>query len=273
MKDGAETRTQEPAVRSHRHAIPEAGATTHPAAERRFFIIAGLVVYAIWLIAYEAVGQYVATLPTIDLTSAYDRVIPRLPGFVWAYVFCYIFPFLPLAVTRDWHRFNRGLVAIVLANLTAFLVYVAYPVAVPREPLGHTISDRLLAFIYLIDFKPAVTALPSLHVTFAWLVHFMCRRQSLRRWGEAVTFVVAAMITLSTLFVKQHVIVDVVAGLALSGASWMVGGRFYRRITADGADARTALLRLPRKLAPILMTYLALILIVILINELRLGTL
>lgn len=79
--------------------------------ERKFYLKIILGVYFIWFIFFEAVGQYASILPTRDFTSYMDRQIPFIPEFVWPYVLCYVFPFLPLFIIKDWHRFNRALLS------------------------------------------------------------------------------------------------------------------------------------------------------------------
>jgi membrane-associated phospholipid phosphatase len=223
--------------------------------ERKHYIKVAFLAYTLWILAFEAVGRYVATLPTIDITSGLDRQIPLLPGWVWIYIGCYVFPLVPLFVTKDWHRFNRGLMAIVFANVTAFIVYLAFPVAIPRPVLGTTLSERVLAFIYAIDFNPAVTELPSLHVTFSWLVYFMTRRQRLNRFGDAILFSIALAITISTMLVKQHLIVDVIAGLALATSTWYLAGKIYPMLTKPRVDAPAALKQITMKLVPFVVMY------------------
>jgi membrane-associated phospholipid phosphatase len=223
--------------------------------ERKHYLKVAFVAYTLWIIAFEAIGRYVATLPTIDITSSFDRQIPLIPAWVWIYMGCYIFPFVPLFAAKDWHRFNRGLIAIVFANVAAFIVYLVFPVAIPRPVLGTSLSEKALAFIYAIDFNPAVTELPSLHVTFSWLVYFMCRKQGLSRLKLGLVMTVAILITLSTMFVKQHLIVDVIAGLALATSTWYLAGKVYPLLTKGRVEAPLALKQLTVRLVPFVLVY------------------
>jgi membrane-associated phospholipid phosphatase len=239
------------------HAAPPAAHAALPnvraaaRSDRRYYIRVALIVYAIWAVFYEAVGRLAATLPTLDWTTNLDRAIPLTPSFVWIYSFCYIFPFVPLLVIRNWHRFNRGIIAIVLANVPAFIVFLIFPVAMPRAELGATASERLLALIYAGDFHPAVTSFPSLHVIFAWLIFCMCRGGRWGRVGDAATFAVAAGITISTMFVKQHIILDAATGVVWAIASWKIAGILYRKLTDPAAEPRAALRQVLRRILPV----------------------
>ncbi|MBZ5495783.1 MAG: phosphatase PAP2 family protein [Acidobacteriia bacterium] len=217
--------------------------------ERGFYIKLGLLLYLLWIIAFEAIGRYTATLPTHDLTGSLDRMIPLIPAFIWPYLFCYVFPFLVAFIARDWHRVNRGLLSLLFANLTAFVVYAAFPVAFPKPELGRSISERALELEYVIDFHPGANNLPSLHVIFPWLVYFICRKQGLTRVADFSLFLAASLITLSTVFVKQHIVADVVAGILWAVASWIVAGFFYPRWLEAGSGAVVAFRRMVHKSA------------------------
>jgi len=219
--------------------------------ERKFYLRVFVIAVLVWLAAYELVGLAAAHLNTLDLTLPIDRRIPLLPGFVWIYAFCYLYPLVPLFVTRDWHRFNRGLLAMLIANTTAFIVYLVFPVAIPRAELGSSFSERMLAFIYWLDFEPAVTELPSLHVFFAWLTYLMSRCQRLNRWGDAVLFLIATGITVSTVLVKQHFVLDVVAGLIWATGSWIAASVLYAKLVPSAVSAPVALRQVFARLSPV----------------------
>ena len=223
--------------------------------ERKFYIKVSLLVYLVWLILFEAVGWYAADLPTYDITSFIDKQIPLIPQFIWPYMLCYIFPFLPLLVVEDWHRFNLTLLSVIIANLSAFILYFIFPIAFPRPELGQSVSEHLLSLLYKVDFHPGANKLPSLHVTFTWIVYLACRGQRLNKFGQTIVFFVAVLITLSTLFVKQHVMADIVVGLCWAFASWALAGNLYEFLTGPNVDPRTGLKQMMKKLAPVMFLF------------------
>jgi membrane-associated phospholipid phosphatase len=231
--------------------------------EQTFYLKVSLIFYFLWSIVFEVVGWYANILPTRDFTSALDRQIPLIPEFVWVYVLCYVFPLLPVFVIKDWHHFNRGLLSIILANLSAFLVYLTLPVTFPRPELGHSLSEHLLSFIYGVDFYPGANKLPSLHVTFAWTVYLVCRKQRLTRLGEGLVFFLAGMITISALFVKQHIILDVVAGIGWAFAAWVLTGYLYRLLIDPHLNAQVGLRQMTRRLVPIFVLFSGILILVI----------
>lgn len=213
--------------------------------ERAFFLKVMLAAYATWLAAYELVGLAASRLPTVDLTSALDRAIPLVPAFVWPYEACYLVPFVVPFVLRDWHRFNVGLLALLLANLTAFVVYFALPIAFPHPPLGASLAERVLALEYAADFSPGANAFPSMHVAITWILVAAALGQR-TRLVDGLLLALALAITASTVFVKMHLVIDAVGGLAWGLGAWVIAGRAYARLVDAGTSPREALLQLVR---------------------------
>jgi hypothetical protein len=188
------------------------------------------IAYAVWILAFQLVGRVAQMLPASDLTTVWDRAIPLVPAFIWPYEACYFLPLLALFVLVDWHRFNIALLAILLANLAAFVLYVTMPVAFPHPDLGGTLAERVLAFEYAADFTPGANKLPSMHVAMAWIIACAMLRQ---RGGPLVSWLVLAIgsaISVATLFVKQHIVLDVVTGVPLGLIAWWLSRRLYWRL-------------------------------------------
>lgn len=234
----------------------------HASEERLFYLKATLLLYAAWVLVFELVGRVAQTLPTVDLTLPLDRRIPFIASFIWPYVLCHAWPFLPFAALKDWHRFNKAFLAILLANLTAYVVYILMPVAFPRPELGASLSDRVLAWYYKMDFYPGANKLPSLHVAFIWIAVIACRKQRLSRVGDGLVLAGAALITLSTLFVKQHILLDVVTGIVWGFVAWFAAHRLYPSLVGPLGGPAEAFKRMIRKTAPATLIYVVMLVLI-----------
>jgi membrane-associated phospholipid phosphatase len=197
--------------------------------------------YAIWLGTFEIVGRYAATLHTHDLSSAWDHATPLIPAFVWPYEACYAMPLISLFVMKDWHRFNVALVAFIVANLTAFVVYLALPIAYARPELGTSLPEKILAMEYAADFHPGANKLPSMHVAMSWIMVCAMWRQARHRFVDWTLAALASLITVAAVFVKQHLWIDVIVGVPWGFASFAIAGALYRRRVPKNASAREAL--------------------------------
>ena len=219
---------------------------------RTRYIKVGLLFYVAWVVIFILEGFYAVKLPTSDPTLWIDLQIPVVAEFVWVYVSCYVFPFILLVITSDWHRFNTALWAILLCTLIAFLGHVAFPVAFVRPVLGSSPSEQFLRFIYDNDFKPGAQNFPSLHVAIAWIVAFASRGQGLRKSAERGILLYAVLIILSTVLIKQHLVIDLLGGTVLAFIVWPLVKRVSDRMIAKGHDPLGALSSMLRPLAPVL---------------------
>jgi membrane-associated phospholipid phosphatase len=216
--------------------------------ERKYYIKVFLITYVVWIAAFEIVGRYAATLNTHNPTTFLDGMIPLYPNFVWFYELGYIFPILPLIAVKDFHRLNIALLSVVLANISAFVVYLAYPIAFPRPELGQSLAEQILHIEYISDFHPGANKLPSMHVAFTWLAYLVVHKQGLGKIGEGIVLTVTILITVSTLFVKQHIIFDVAAGILWAFLSWRLATYLYPKLTNPNTSPTIALRQMFKKL-------------------------
>ena len=174
------------------------------------------------------VGSYVvftATYVPINVFSvgrdAYILFLPGeerlrfLPIFEYLYVLSYFVGVQLFFAVRDSGTLQRLLRATAISLLTAYATYLLFPVYFERPHLEVTSLHTWLLSIEYLD-KP-YNHFPSLHVTLTWLaVH----ASQVSRGSRAGLAAVASGISISTLFVKQHYIVDVVYGFVLAWAAW-----------------------------------------------------
>lgn len=174
----------------------------------------------------------------------YDLSLPiddRIPFESWAIVF-YIGAYLLwvvgfLLIAREekalcYELFSGEL----LGKLLCLLFFLFLPTRMADRPdlsEAHSLFDRLTQIIYALD--PPDNLFPSIHCMESWVVlraSFRCRR--LRRpviWRVTSLFGALAVF-LSTLLVKQHVLLDVVGGVAVAEAGFLLSrvlnaGRIY----------------------------------------------
>jgi membrane-associated phospholipid phosphatase len=168
---------------------------------------------------------------------ALDRLLPLQPAWSLVYGSLYLFLILlPLFVVRDEALIRRTLLAYLTIWLAAYVCFLLYPTAAPRPPkvLGDSFAAAGLRFLYGAD--PPYNCFPSLHVAHSFVSAFACRRVH-RGVGNAA-LAAAALVGLSTLFTKQHYVIDVLAGVLLASIAAAV---FLRgRAHVPEADRRVA---------------------------------
>ena len=133
---------------------------------------------------------------------------------LWLYV---SLPPLLLATQRELYRYGAAMALMCIAGLAVFYFW---PTAVPLADIDWALHPEM-SFLKNID--ASGNACPSLHVATAifsgfWL-HHLLRRIGGPRWVLVFNAVWCAAIVYSTLATRQHVAIDVAAGLMLGALS------------------------------------------------------
>jgi len=145
-----------------------------------------------------------------------DHFISFQPWAMSVYVSLWVYVSLPpalLATRRELYGYAMAMAGTCLAALTVFLFW---PTAVPAANIDWA---RYPDVEFLKNIDASGNAFPSLHVATAifsgiWL-HHLLRRFGAPQWILIFNWVWCIGIIYSTLATRQHVAVDVLAGLVL----------------------------------------------------------
>ena len=184
----------------------------------------GLITFLVWrsqlasaLVSlapmYFVIAIFVRTWPMHRPELALDRAIPLVPAWMLIYGSLYVFVIvLPLLVVRDRPLIRRAMQSYLLVMLLSYAVFLLYPTTAPHDGTvaGEGFAPWTLRVLYSID--APYNCFPSLHVAYAFVAAFACRRVHRGVGNTALAW--AALIGVSTLFTKQHYAVDVIAGAA-----------------------------------------------------------
>ena len=174
---------------------------------------------------------------------ALDDLIPFNEGFLIIYCYWYLLlaGSLLYFFLYDILSFKRLQIYIMITQAVAMAVYIVYPsvqLMRPESFARDNLLTRLAAFIYAFDTPTGVC--PSLHVAYSLgIASVWCRRrQSSMAWKGFMVFSAIA-ISLSTAFVKQHSVVDIIAALpvCLLAEYLVFGPTRLRRWIEGGANA------------------------------------
>lgn len=169
---------------------------------------------------------------TIHLAS--DDLIPFIPIFVFPYVIWYAYvPLMMLYIyLNDRCSLRRQALTLSAGMLLCAVFFVLFPTTVDLRPeiTGNSISEQLCRIIFAAD-KP-VNVLPSLHCYEAVVIHmtsFTSQKMRSKKAFRLCSAVIAALICLSTVFIKQHSIADVIAGCLLAVILFVAVPLFAKR--------------------------------------------
>lgn len=201
----------------------------------KYSVLPLLLVVIVNFSVYSGVRLFYKNRIFHTLTSYLDNKIPVIPIFVIVYFGCYIFWIVNyILISRiSKEQCYRLAIADLTGKLICGIIYIAYPTTNIRPDIASSgIFVDMLKFLYSID--AANNLFPSIHVLVSWNCFIGIRNsESVPKWYRYFSLFTAIMICISTLTTKQHVLVDVFAGLILSELTWQFALRLQINKTID----------------------------------------
>ena len=192
-------------------------------------ILHAIALYAGVMTIYFAAG-HAARPPWTTLETAVDRALPFLPWAMAGYALAYVVP-LALVFLEPTAGGQRQLSrAVLLGYLLAAPFFLAMPVK-DADPAVTPATGAEHALVLNRSLDTTKNAFPSMHVGLAVLLSLIGARRS-RAWGWGLS-ACTVVIVVSTLFVKQHFLVDLPAGA-------LVGLLAFRIVYGGGDETAEA---------------------------------
>lgn len=200
---------------------------------RRFFVLKAIGITActsLFFVGYFHVLRHPAYPVTIVPATTLDHVIPFTPQALIPYLSLWVYvgiaPGLQLGFV-ELLVYGLWACALCVCGLALFFLWPTQVPPASFDPAGFPGFDLLRG----VD--AAGNACPSMHVAIAiftaiW-VEVLFRKIGAPPWMRIVNAAWCAAIVYSTLAIKQHVVVDVVAGAALGSAFAMASLRWRPR--------------------------------------------
>jgi len=190
-----------------------------------------------WIIYFALFFLTETLIPEEKCTPVHcwiDNLIPFVEIFVIPYVFWYglIVFSLIYFMLYDIGSFRGLQIYFIVTQLTAMTVYIFFPSRQDLRPTDfprENLFVQIIRLLYALDTNTGVC--PSLHVAYslgiasAWL-----KKKDISTIGKTFFVGAAILICLSTMFIKQHSVLDFFAAIPICIlAEWIAYGRSYWR--------------------------------------------
>lgn len=158
---------------------------------------------------------------------ALDDMIPFCEYFLIPYLFWFVFIVGMLLYTLlfDTESFKKFMYFIIITYSVTLVIYVFFPSAQHLRPAVFPRDNLFTQFLtYFYSFDTDTNVCPSIHVIGSLAVMFAawhCKRFKSRGWKTAFT-VAAILISISTVFIKQHSVLDLIAALPICFGAYVV---------------------------------------------------
>lgn len=180
------------------------------------------IVGIIFLILFETTGYFLTKLiqgPPNIIKELNIINLPLVPYFVYIYASWYLLlGIIPMHIyTKNkkvyYKYFTSALISIIILNI----IFVIYPTTVPREEVLNTnLTTYLLNIIYYLD-TPAVNCFPSAHCLISCLfIISLIDTKEINKQIKIFYIIISILIMLSTLFIKQHIFIDVISACIIA---------------------------------------------------------
>src|SRR5688572_14904491 len=167
-------------------------------------MVALFAIVPVYLVIGAWVQGGVVHVPEVGL----DRMIAVRPEWSVIYLSLVLAALLPAFVVHQQELLRRAILAFLAMWLFSYACFLAYPTIGPRpaEVDGDGFFAWLLRVIYSSDVR--YNCLPSLHVAQCFLAALVCHR--VHRGVGLVAGAWAFAVGVSTLYTKQHYVLDVI---------------------------------------------------------------
>ena len=176
-----------------------------------------------------------------EVYCALDDKIPFCEYFVIPYYFWFLLLFGMIIYGFFWddEAFHNYMKFTLLSYCLTFLIYIIYPTVQnlrPEEFARDNVFIELVKYTYKNDTNTNVC--PSIHVLGSMAVYFAARKsKSFGSLPWRITFFLTAfLITLSTVFIKQHSVIDIIFAVILGALIYPV---VYPRTKKSEYDSET----------------------------------
>ncbi|MEK4663413.1 phosphatase PAP2 family protein [Priestia sp. FSL H7-0729] len=191
----------------------------------------------LWLAAIPILNIFYGVLNrpgdhVYSLATPLDSMIPFVPIFFLPYVLWY--PFITGALIalafKDKRTYFQTLIALCSGLVISYIFFALFQTAIERPDIRGEkgILFTMVDYIYRND-QP-YNCFPSIHVLTSYLLLRGTRVFGRVIW--AMTSILSILIMMSTILVKQHVIVDIAGGILVGELCFRLAGTSLHALSA-----------------------------------------
>ncbi|UNK15872.1 phosphatase PAP2 family protein [Paenibacillus sp. N3/727] len=193
----------------------------------------------LWILAIPVLNIFYGILNHGDsnvnsMMTDLDAQIPFVPAFIIPYLLWYPFMITMLFTFCIKNRpvYYRTLLALCLGLIISYITFYVYQTSIVRpEVTGHGLLNWLVQLVYRTD--GPYNCFPSIHVLSSYLM--LKGIADCRNWpllSIVLVRITSWSIILSTLLVKQHVILDIVGGIILAEIMYYAARKWMKPLQA-----------------------------------------
>lgn len=178
-----------------------------------------MIPYLLW---YFGLQHWRGDVVFVDVYTSIDKMLPFVPLFIWPYIYWYLFVVVTVLYLFfvDTSDFYKNVAFLFIGMTICLIIFSIFPTSYDHRPINweaDPISSFFINSIYTAD--KCQNVFPSIHVYNS----IGCAIAVVKHEGfknnktiKGVAIISAILITLSTMLIKQHSIMDALSAGVLA---------------------------------------------------------
>ena len=201
--------------------------------ENSFYLKTSILIFVSNAIIYFGIKLFINNYNLVNIPL--DDKIPFIKEFIYIYMIWY--PFLIFNYYIIYKTNKEKYIKLVLATITSlimlYIFFILYPSKVIRPDINsyNDLTTFILYIVYKVD--SPTNCFPSGHCLLCFtLIYSLLDNQTISNKLKIPALIINILIIMSTLFVKQHVILDVISAFVLATINYYftVNLKFFNQI-------------------------------------------
>ncbi|PKN50941.1 MAG: hypothetical protein CVU55_14455 [Deltaproteobacteria bacterium HGW-Deltaproteobacteria-13] len=145
----------------------------------------------------------------------FEKTIPFVPSAIIGYSFVFVLVAILFLIIDNMPDFWDMCIRFFNMSLLCFIIFLIFPVRMDLRPEVTMANDwitQVVCFYFWIDHP--YNLFPSMHLSASFFAAFYCMRKG--RIIGWITMIMAMIVGVSVVLLKQHYIMDVVAGFSVA---------------------------------------------------------
>jgi membrane-associated phospholipid phosphatase len=155
----------------------------------------------------------------------FEKSLPFIDWTIWFYISDYIYIAAAFILLSNKQNMNKIYYSQIFLLFISMIIFFAIPTAYPRPEVEYYgFTGLVIKMLHSAD-SPG-NACPSIHVAMTFLGGFGFLKE--KRWLFPWFMLWAVLISVSTLTVKQHYAIDVIAGFSVAIVFYYLGQKMIK---------------------------------------------
>ncbi len=196
--------------------------------KRQWILMAYLPIHFIWYF----INEQLITTDYYAISCALDHIIPFCEWFIFPYFSWFLYMIITglYFLFNDGEAFERYLLSMFMGFFISTLICSVFPNGQDLRPTGYDSNFAAQIMKWTQQFDTNTNVFPSMHVVgalSAWFAIANSKKLKSKIWLQVFNWLLCAAIILATVFLKQHSVWDVFAGMAVCVITFFVTYKGY----------------------------------------------